>query len=175
MFSLFQKKPSGPKVRDLIFMEEAAKLNALIGLNPDEYLVICWFEATRDKLQQLALSAHLPANHIYWYRQVSTIQNRKLIFAEHHPLAAKEKELYQKLSLQNVEVYSALTEPLFTQFGGQKILELLQKLGMAAAETMEHNMISSSIVRAQEKIAEKVSYEHNAHSQQEWIEKHIKV
>ena len=76
--------------------------------------------------------------------------------------------------LAKVVVYSSLTDPLFIQFGGEKIVEVLRKLGMDKNESIEHNMITTAIAKAQEKIAQKVQFEQTANSQEEWINRNMK-
>ena len=59
---------------------------------------------------------------------VAYLKGKNIIFAEHYPLQQKEKELYQKLNLEIVNVWSALDEPLFQNFGGEKIIQMMKKL-----------------------------------------------
>ena len=45
---------------------------------------------------------------------------------------------------------------------------------MKEDEVIEHNMVSKSIIKGQEKIAEQVRLEQSASSQAGWMEKNIK-
>lgn len=100
-----------------------------------------------------------------------------LVFAEHYPLVHVEQSLYQRLGLKEVPVLFSLDEPFFAKFGGEKTIELMQKLGLKEDEVVAHTMVSKSIRRAQEKIGEKVKVERSASSQEEWfslnLDKHI--
>lgn len=174
MFSFFKKTPAGISIRDIVFMNEEGRNNALLQKDPDTTVFICWFESTKTTLQDIFTKQGKPANHIFWYKQLNHIQNKTVIFTEHYPLASKEKELFEKLMLEKAVVYSSLTDPLFIQFGGEKIIEILRKLGMDKNESIEHNMITSAIAKAQEKIAQKVQFEQTANSQKEWITRNIK-
>jgi len=54
-------------------------------------------------------------------------------------------------------------------FGGERLISLMQKLGMAPGETIEHPMITASIKRAQEKLSSKITVDFSARSQEEWF------
>jgi preprotein translocase subunit SecA len=45
----------------------------------------------------------------------------------------------------------------------------MQKMGMDESETIEHKMISASILRAQQKISERVTADFSAKSMEEWF------
>lgn len=85
----------------------------------------------------------------------------------------KEKELYASFALKEVHVYSSLDEPLFMHFGGEKIIGLLNKLGMKEDEPLENTLITKALHNAQEKIAAKVNLEQGALSQAEWFRKNL--
>jgi preprotein translocase subunit SecA len=75
------------------------------------------------------------------------------------------------LNLQDVQVWSALDEPLFKHFGSDKIIQMMKQLGMKEDVAIEHNMISKAIQNAQEKISKKVLIDQAASSQEEWLKK----
>ena len=50
----------------------------------------------------------------------------------------------------------------------------MKLLGMKEAEAIEHEMVSKSILRGEEKITKLVSLEQPANSRAEWMEKNIK-
>ena len=87
-------------------------------------------------------------------------------------LQFKEQELYEKLGLTKVTLYSSLDEPLFTHFGGNKISNLVKQMGMKEDEAIEH-ALTSSIKNAQEKINSKVSFDQSGHSQADWFCKNL--
>lgn len=78
------------------------------------------------------------------------------------------------MNLETVQVFSSLREPLFQQFGGEKIIQLMKQLGMKEEEVIENAMISKAIKKAQEKIEGKVISELPVRSQLDWIEKNYK-
>lgn len=175
MFGLFKKKKTGIPVTDFVTISAAAKLNNLLNLwkaNP-QAIFICWFEESYDNIGSFFSQNGADASGILMSREVSSHQlnGKTVLFAEHYPVKTKEQELYEKLNLQAVTVWSALEEPLFKAFGGERIIELMKKLGMDENEPIQHPMISNAITNAQQKIEKKIVTESSARSQKEWIEK----
>jgi hypothetical protein len=177
MFNLFKKKDPSVKVIDKIWMSEKAKYNALVEQwKKDQGLIlITWFDATRHQLETLFARETSAPISIYSTREIhrSHLAGRQVIFAEHHPMRKKEQELFMQWQLNEAVVYSAMDEPLFEKFGGEKIIQLMKQLGMPEEGVVEHKMISNSIQNAQEKIENKVTTEHIASSQQEWMERNL--
>ena len=99
----------------------------------------------------------------------SQIVNKQVIFVEHYPLMQKEQELFVKLNLQQAEVWSALDESLFKQFGSDKIIHMMKQLGTKEDDVIEHAMISKAIQNTQEKISKKVLIDQTCTSQEEWM------
>ena len=94
----------------------------------------------------------------------ASLQQKTAVFAEHYPLHSKEIELINSLGMQQAMVFSAMDEPLFKHFGSDKMIPFMKLLGMKEAEPIEHEMVSRSISKGQEKIAAKVLVELSAHS-----------
>jgi preprotein translocase subunit SecA len=59
-------------------------------------------------------------------------------------------------------------------FGGEKLITMMQNMGMKKDEAIEHTLITQSIANAQEKIEAKVSIEQSTRSQAEWMERNLK-
>ncbi len=176
MFSLFGRKETKTKIIDRVFISVKAKNNALVDLLQTDkgLVVITWYEESYDVLTQLIKGNQLNAD-IFFAREIALhhIQNKDVIFYEHYPIASKEKDILTKLQVKEAIFYTSLDEPLFQQFGGEKIIGLMQKMGMQENEAIEHSMISNAIRNAQEKIAEKLVVEHYAASQSEWFSKNL--
>jgi hypothetical protein len=176
MFNFFKSKPAGIKTKDIIWMSEAAKWNGILETSKKEpsLVIICWFDATMQQAENL-FADQTGKPELLMARQVhpSHTTGRKVIFAEHYPLRSKEQDLFERLSLREVIIHSALEEPLFARFGGAKVIQLMKQLGMKESEPAEHKMISQSIVSAQEKIGKKITIEHSAGSQKEWMERNL--
>ncbi|HEX7844228.1 MAG TPA: hypothetical protein VF476_00425 [Chitinophagaceae bacterium] len=177
MFNLFKKKGPEIKIVDRIWISESFKLKAYAEelQKNRETVFIFWFDETLRKAENEINNPVGDASPLLMAREAATahLSNKQVIMAEHYPLAEKENQLFQKLGLQQVTIWSALDEPLFKRFGSDKIISMMKQLGMKENEPIEHNMISKAIRNAQEKIADKVSVEQSARSQEDWLEKNF--
>lgn len=175
MFNFFKKKGAETKVIDKVVIDETAKLKAMLDLwNTDNNIIfIFWFDESLDKAAVYFGNQTTAPITLLTAREAATpqITGRIPVFGEHFPLRNKEEELFSKLNLETVQVFSSLREPLFQQFGSDKIIQLMQQLGMKEDEIIEHAMISKAIKRTQEKIENKVTSDFSARSQQDWIDK----
>jgi len=75
------------------------------------------------------------------------------------------------MNLQTVKVLSSLDEPVFQQFGADKIIQVMQQLGMKEEESIEHKMVTNAIRNMQEKMEKKIQLDQSARSQAEWLQK----
>lgn len=165
------------KVTDIVWMTQDAKWNGLLQRwKKDHPVILCWFEATLQDLQSWfsnetgAAESLLLASHIH----PSQLSDKSIVFAEHYPLRKKETELFERLQPAEIVIHSALDEPLFTRFGGDRIIRMMKQMGMAAEESLQHTMISQAILHAQEKIEKKVPNESLATSAGEWMERNMR-
>lgn len=176
MFS-FGKKKETTKVSDVVFMHSTAKWHAcLLAFQSNAATVfVTWFEETQQQLQEYFNAQNAANPTVILYREAAAhfINNNPVIFAEHYPLREKEEALYTSLKLEDVKVFSSLEDALFQYFGGTKIIELMQKMGLQENEPVQHSMISMALKNAQEKIAKKVSLEQSARSQEEWFKRNV--
>ncbi len=177
MFSFFKKKKTEITVIDKVVIDEIAKLNAMITYwqSNKNIAFIFWFdESLRFAANYFADNKAEPIT-LLTAREAGTPQlaGQEPVFAEHYPLRSKEEELYHKMGLKTALVFSSLKEPLFQQFGADKIIQVMQQLGMKEDEVIEHGMVSKAIQRAQDKIEKKVLIERSAHSQHDWLEKNF--
>ena len=181
LFNLFGKKDDDAEnhvFTDRAYVSTAAKMKACADLakeKPDT-LFICWFPNTADtfrsyfKLQELDEERVIEARHVH----TSKLQGKVPVFTEHYPLHEKEINLIKNWPGEKIVVYSALDEPLFKHFGSDKLIPLMKMLGMKEEEVIEHSMVSKSIIKGQEKIAQQVTLEQSAASQEEWMRKNVK-
>jgi len=175
MFGLFKKKEDEVKVVDKVVISEEAKLRVMYSYwNQNKNIqFIFWFDETLRLAESYFATQTNESIVLLTAREASAhLLNGKIaVFAEHYPIHSKEDALYKKLNLQKVEVFSSLREPLFNKFGGDKIIQLMQQLGMKEDEVIEHKMISKAIRNAQDKIEKKVPFEQTAQSQEDWLTK----
>lgn len=175
MFSFFGKNKNLIKVYDIVYLKSTAKSKACLNTlthNPTT-IFIAWFPDTQQQLLNYFSQYSSIQPLILLCRNVNSFntKDKNIIFVEHYPLSQKETELYTSLGLKEVHVYSSLDEPLFMHFGGERMIDLLNKLGMKEDEPLENAIITKALHNAQEKIAAKVSLEQSALSQAEWFKK----
>lgn len=178
MFNLFKKKEPSVQVIDKIWMQQVDKWKACIDLAKaaPETVFIAWFEETLQHLEELFSKENITQATFFLARQVNShqLQNKTVVFTEHYPLRSKEQSLFSELNLSQVQIFSALDEPLFKQFGGDRIIQMMKQLGMSETASIENSMISNAIRSAQEKIEKKISLDQSARSQTDWLTKNFK-
>ncbi|HYM95620.1 MAG TPA: hypothetical protein VET23_15890 [Chitinophagaceae bacterium] len=175
MFNFFKKKEQGVKVVDKILITQLAKWKALEELNKKEnnIVVAFWFAESLQQAQEVfSLEGGIIENfYLAGEIRLSQISGRHIVFAEHYPLSQKENELFEKLQLAEAEVWSAMDEPLFREFGSDKIVQMMKQLGMKENQVIENNLISKAIHNAQDKIGKKILTDQTASSQEDWLRK----
>ena len=181
LFNLFGKKDDDSENHvfiDRAYVSTAAKMKACADLARKEpnHLFICWFAETATKFKDFFKQEGLDEGLVIDVRQLhgSKLQDKIPVFTEHYPLHEKEIDLIKNWESEKIVVFSALDEPLFKHFGSDKIIPVMKMLGMKEDEVIEHNMVSKSIIKGQEKIAGQVTLEQSAASQEEWMRKNVK-
>ncbi len=177
LFGLFGKKEKNDFVKKFtnsIYMSDDAKQKAIVSLAQDDSTTffIAWFNLTAAHYKKIFASHNLDELRVVEAKTFSNAKygNNTIVFLEHYPLRAKEEELVKNCQQENFIFFNSLTEPIFQYFGGDRIIDLMQRMGGKADEKIEHTMIDKSLLKAQEKIAEKVPFETNtSSSQQEWM------
>jgi len=153
-------------------MHEAGKQQGCISLlkQYSNVALIAWFPETQRHWQSF-FEQHSIAATVLLARQVNLLQlvNKIIILLEHYPIFTKEHDFLQSLKVPEVIILSSMDEPLFTRFGGERIIDLMQKLGVDENEAIEHKLITQSLKQAQKKLEDKVITEHNANSMKEWF------
>lgn len=170
MFS-FLSKGSGPDITDMVWMSEEA-MQAGVGRWLAEHangIVACWFRDDLVVLQQ-AVPAEFSERFVLCSSLTAdAVKGRQVLVAGHYPLPSAEAAFAEQVGLKKLLVYAALTSPLFRRFGGAKIIEVARSMGMKEDEGIEHFLVSSAIKKAQGKIANQVSNDLAANSEQEWM------
>lgn len=178
-FGRKEKDDRGSVFSDRIYMSTGAKMKACLTLanSGPATVFITWFSDSARKLKEYfkangsAETNIIEAHHAH----SALLLNKTVVFAEHHPLHAKEKDLVANWEQKKFIVFSSLDEPLFARFGSEKIISLMKRLGMKEDEAIEHAIVSKSILNAQEKIAKAVMLEQSANSQADWMTKNTKM
>jgi hypothetical protein len=142
----------------------------MMEANPNCVLVT-WFPKTYQMLAQAG------GNENQLIRAEQSVEkgiDTMLVFVEHYPLPKPEHDLFARLKQKEIPIVSALDEPLFMYFGGERTIELMKKMGMQEDEPVGHSMISSSIKKAQAKLEKLVVAEQRANSAAEWFQLNVK-
>lgn len=101
------------------------------------------------------------------------------LFVEHHPLPRVEQVALgvlddaSRVSPHRVRFYVGLDEPLMAAFGGERVTELMDRLGMAAGEVIQHPMVDRAIRRAQEKLEKRAPNAVPTRSVEEWFQSNL--
>lgn len=96
-----------------------------------------------------------------------------IMVSGHHPLP-KQDEIITRFAdalrrKTTIVYYQSFDDKLLQQFGAERLKDLMQKMGLKQGEVISHPMVTSSIKKAQEKIAEKVNSQQTAVSEEEWF------
>ena len=172
MFSFLQPDKAFITVNDKVWLSKTAKWNACVKMaqaNP-ACVFIAWFEKTKDELE-LYFNEHGVQAQLVLAQDISEATPEVMyICIEHHPLQNQEQKLFAKLKLTEAPVLSSMDEPLFSLFGGERLIHTMERLGIGEDEIVGHSMISSAIRKGPKKMEKKVRFEKPAVSQQEWFD-----
>lgn len=144
----------------------------ILSKNP-KTVFIGWFDDTIAEVEETFKNSAVTVLNARTIHKAQ-VEGSALIFIEHHPMKSKEEAVFNQLGLTEAIVLTALDEPLLMIFGGEKLIKMMQSLGMNEDEIIEHKMVTQSIANAQEKIEKKIELEQSARSQSEWIERNFK-
>jgi hypothetical protein len=176
MFKLFGKD-NKPKIIDRVFihMDNKWAYCKKILIENSKIIFIGWFDDTITELENYLLQANIQAT-ILKSRTTnkSQVECSQIIFIEHYPMKSKEEQFLAQFGLTEAIFLTALDEPLLKYFGGEKLIKMMESLGMKEDEPIEHKMITQSIANAQEKIEAEVSIEQSTRLQSEWMERNLK-
>ena len=108
----------------------------------------------------------------------STKTKVTFLFAGHYPLPSKEQPVIQKLNTtfpkSEIIFCSSLDNPSFKIFGSDRIVDLLDNLGMKEDEAIEHAMVTKAMANARTKVESSIPHETKTDSEEEWFSKNVK-
>ncbi len=100
-------------------------------------------------------------------------QNCRIIGAERFPIPDGDQKIIafaQSFGIVGgMDCHVALDDPLLIYFIDERITQLLKQIGMAENESLQHDLISRSILNAQRKIAKKARSNRPANSAEQWL------
>lgn len=188
MFGLFKSKQKELLTKDFIWKNEASKYSALMKhlKESEKAIVVYYFDDTKHIAEEFLNSASInystESNSFatkVWLMNAksllhkSNIENRIIFFAEHHPSFAVEKEIKQhmlnNLGSNEVVFYTSFEDKLMQVFGSERILQIMEKMGLKDDEAIQHTLISSSLEKAQQKIDEQIQFPSDARIRKDWF------
>jgi hypothetical protein len=110
-------------------------------------------------------------------RQFGESKRVLVLVAEHYPLPEGDEALFSFLSnlpcQSTIRFHSALDEPFFKMFGGDRIsnvMKMLETLGQGEKEYISHSLVTSAIQKAQKDIKKKATGNNRVDSMEEWFQ-----
>jgi hypothetical protein len=102
-----------------------------------------------------------------------------ILMMGHYPIPDRESNIIGSIALAlkgkfTLSFWISLEDPLMKAFGSDRIVSVMESLGMKEDECIEHSMVTKSIERARKKIAEKVRMETECASAETWFETNLK-
>jgi hypothetical protein len=177
LFDIFKKKNSGPAMKDLVWMSRPHKLLGAVKLYEEhkDAVLIAWFNNTEVEFTKLFQSKLSIPPQIKMANQVSAVSvlDKTVIFLERYPLRSKEESRVADWKPKEIFVLNSIDDPLFRQFGGEKIQHLMQQMGVQEHEMLENPMISKALENAQRKLEKNLLTESLANSAEEWFKKNF--
>ena len=96
--------------------------------------------------------------------KLSLPSSLEVILLEIHPFMPTMQRIEDHLGGLIIKTFTALDEPLFLHLGGERIAELMKRMGAKENEAIEHAMINKSINRMLQKLNEDITHEKEVNS-----------
>ncbi len=174
MFGLFSSKPKGVKFDYITYVTKVQKYKNVLtqfatAANDKHVVLIYFFDQTKEELLQLGTALNInmsedvgllssPGYVLLNGQELGKqghIKADQVIFMEAHPIASVQREAgnyFLDSDIASTTCYVGLDEALFQVFGGSRISNLLERMGVKDDEPIAHTMVSKSIEKAQEKL-----------------------
>jgi hypothetical protein len=142
------------------------------------YRFVASADDVKDDKHILIFSAKEFIYHSAKLKNLFVSKELELFFAEHYPLNEPEEEILHKLGEISLRAkayaYTDFEDGLLKHFEGDKVLDLMRKMGFNEHESISHNLVSKAIKEAKKKISEQVRHEQKANSAEEWFAKNYR-
>ncbi|MFH6985315.1 hypothetical protein [Marinoscillum luteum] len=167
----FSRKPKGPTKKYIAYKSKMAKYRNVMTAfknQGDRRLVTYFFEQTGKEVRQLCEALELTISEpgsssgaditlikAYDLGKLPLLDSSEIVCIEVHPLSrvnALVEEAFQHKASGQITYYIGMDEPLFEVFGAERILRLMEQMGMEENEPITHPMISKSLERGMEKL-----------------------
>ena len=143
----------------MVWVTLADKWNGVADLlqsEPNQRL-LAWSSQTVAAWQAFAdkYEAPLPPAEPMGRLMPGRLEGDQLLLLEHHLYFNEEDQFFREARASRVWIASSLEDIVMAPFGSDRIKQLMQKMGVVEGEIIEHQMITSSIRRAQEKLEQR--------------------
>ena len=187
----FKKKPKGPSVKYIAYMNKLAKYRVVMtrfSQEPGQQLIVYFFDQTKSEIAQMAGALDIELKNpgelaskddlflcsAYDLAQNSFAGIDKIVSMEVHPfnsvnqLVAKRFEDQKELE---IEFHLGLDEAALTIFQMDRIVHIMKQMDMEENEPIEHSMITKSIEKGLSKQEQNLSSNHQdiRSSQEDWL------
>jgi len=170
LFNVLKGKKSFLRT-DYTWQSQQAKMRGCVEFLSKNKVDICiaWFDETRNLYQSVVNKGINRSLQVEMARTLFpySLDNKVVLVLEHYPLFSKEDNLIGKSKASSVYFVNSLDDALLSMFGGN-LVQMMQKMGMAENERLEHKMISKSIINAQKKVEKEVWTDYSAKSGEDW-------
>ncbi len=190
MFGLFKSKPPKKQIDYLVYRTEVAKYKMMVDDIKQKFtsagvvVVVCFFKDTYDELERLFEASgvnkgdHDTTFSLFMFDQTEWKRlgdDYDLVLAEIHPLSSSMQVVLDSYTGNtSLSCYVSLDNAFFNLFGGDRLITLLDSLGIEEYEMISHTMVNKSIDNAQKKIEAKVEFPKTTNSLDEWMKVNVK-
>lgn len=158
---------------DKVYMLTQYKWAACVTIakQHNNIIFIAWFTETAKQCSQVFEQNDIDKSRVILASQIikNVGINSNIIFIEHYPLRQSMLQLVTNLEKNKIVVLSAMDEALFKHFGSDKMLPIIKLLGFKEKEAIQHNFVTTAIIKGQQKIASVVAVDKICNSQLEWM------
>ena len=167
----FSRKPKGPSKTYIAYKSKLAKYRSVMTVLTEKSgtsLMVYFFEQTAKEVRQLCEVLHLSISEpgissggditlisAYDLSKHPLLDFSEIACIEVHPLSGVNvlvEEAFQHKTGGQITYYIGMDEPLFEVFGAERILRMMEQMGMEDDEPIAHPMISKSLERGMEKL-----------------------
>ncbi len=177
MFGLFKRQSKSTQVSYKFFVSEVEKYRFLatkmLEASDGKFVLLYHFENTKAETEQLLNAAKvtfstdrnsgerilLLSSTEFLTTDVSGIPT--IFVIEIYPLPDRDSNIAKKAAEKEYPItfYASLDSPFFQLFGGDRITNLLQQMGVEPGEVIEHKFINSAVIKVQDKIKKGIENE----------------
>jgi len=159
---LFSKKKKTASTRYILYINRVMKYKQLlvqlsIPNAPSD--LIYFFDQTRDEMAQLLQAKGLTKIRLIRAQNLSSTSQQRAMIIEVHPLKSVSDKLVAQFQPEaEIQFWVGIDESILKMFGQEKMISLMERMGMKEDEAIEHSMVGKSIERAQEKLESDISH-----------------